>query len=85
MRVENTVLHCPYWTSEDGQGEVRYRLRYAGAVTLTIEGKVEQASGLNLVCCVPITTKRVCPAFLCSDLIDVAIASETVRVRVSRW
>ena len=30
-------------------------------------------------------TEGVCPADICSDLSDVAIAIETGRVRVSRW
>ena len=51
----------------------------------SVESEGEQTGGLYAIVPVLFITERVCPTNLCSDLSDVAIASVTGRVRVSRW
>ena len=82
--TRSSTLNRPYRTPEDRPGEVLYLVHDAAAVTLSVESEGKQTGSLYAVSIVR-PTIRVCPADLCSDLSDVAIASETGRVRVSRW
>ena len=54
-------------------------------VTHSVESEGKQTGGFYAIASVLEIIEGVCPADLCSDLSDVAIASETGRVRVSRW
>ena len=54
-------------------------------MTLSVESEGKQTGGLYAVSLVRPTIGRVCSADLGSDLSDVAIASETGSVSVSRW
>ena len=83
--IRSSTLHRSYWTPEDGPGEVLYLVHDAAAVTLSVESEGKQTGGLYAVSLVRPTSGRVCPADLGSDLSDVALASETGRVRVSSW
>ena len=83
--VRSSTLHRPDRTAEDGPGEVGELVHDAGVVTHSVESEGKQTGGLYAVSNVCPTRPKVCPADLCSDLSDVAIASETGRVRVSRW
>ena len=83
--VSSDTLHPPYRTPEDRPGEVFYLMHDAGTVALSVEGEGKQTGGLYAVSRVRPTDQRVCPADLGSDLRDVALTSETGRVRVSRW
>ena len=82
--VTSNTLDCPYRTPEDGPAKIFYLLHYAAAVTLSVESEGKQTGGLYAVS--PIRpTCRIGPADLRSDFGDVALTSETGRVRVSSW
>ena len=83
--VRSSTLHCPDRTAEDGPGEVGELVHDAGVVTLSVKSEGKQTAGFYAIQPIQPIIERVCPADLCSDLSDVAIASETGRVRVSRW
>ena len=83
--VSSDTLHPPYRTPEDRPGEVFYLIHDAGTVALSVEGEGKQTGCLYAVSEVRPTRAPVCPADLGSDLRDVALTSETGRVRVSRW
>ena len=83
--ISSSTLHRPDRTAEDGPGEVGELVHDAGVMTLSVQSEGKQTGGFNDILTVVIISGGVCPAFLSSDLIDVAIASETGRVRVSRW
>ena len=83
--ISSSTLHSPYRTPEDRPCEVLYLVHDAAAVTLSVESEGKQTGGLYAVSLVPIRIRRVCPADLGSDLSDVALTSETGRVRVSSW
>ena len=83
--VSADTLHTPYRTPEDRPGEVLYLIHDAGTVALSVEGEGKQAGRLYAVSTVRPTWAKDCPADLGSDLRDVALTSETGRVRVSRW
>ena len=83
--IRSSTLHRPDRTAEDGPGEVGELVHDAGVVTHSVESEGKQTGGFYTFKFVPQIIKGVCPAVLCSDLIDVAIAIETGRVRVSRW
>ena len=83
--IRSSTLHRPDRTTEHGPGKILYAVHDAGVVTLSVESKGKQTGGFYAIAQVPPITKGVCPADLCSDLSDVAIASETGRVRGSRW
>ena len=82
--VSADTLHPPYRTPEDRSGEVFYLIQYAGTVALSVEGEGKQTGRLYAFSNVHPTSGRICPADLGSDLRDVALTSETGRVRVSR-
>ena len=83
--IRSSTLHRPDRTAEDGPGEVGELVHDAGVVTHSVESEGKQTGGFYAIFPVPVIIEGVCPADLCSDLSDVAIASETGRVRVSRW
>ena len=83
--IRSSTLHRSYRTPEDRPGEVLYLVHDAAVVTLSVESEGKQTGGLYAVSLVRPTIGRVCSADLGSDLSDVTIASETGRVRVSRW
>ena len=83
--VSSCPLQFPYRTTEDGSGEVLDLVHDAGAVTLSVQSEGKETGGFYLFKTVQITIGGVCPADLSSDLRDVALTSETGRVRVSRW
>ena len=83
--IRSSTLHRPDRTAEDGPGEVGELVHDAGVVTHSVESEGKQTGGFYAIVSVRSITEGVCPADLCSDLSDVAIASETGRVRVSRW
>ena len=83
--ISSSTLHRPDRTAEDGPGEVGELVHDAGVVTHSVESEGKQTGGFYAIIAVGPTIEGVCPADLCSDLSDVAIASETGRVRVSRW
>ena len=79
------TLHCPNWTAEDGSCEVGELVHDAGAVAFSVQSEGKNTESFYAIFSVIDIIEGVCPAFLCSDLGDVAIAFETGRVRVSRW
>ena len=83
--IGSSTLHRPDRTAEDRPGEVGELVHDAGVVTHSVESEGKQTGGFYPIIPVPVITEGVCPADLCSDLSDVAIARETGRVRVSRW
>ena len=83
--IRSSTLHRPDRTAEDGPGEVGELVHDAGVVTHSVESEGKQTGGFYAITLVIIIIERCCPADLCSDLIDVSIASETGRVRVCRW
>ena len=83
--ISSSTLHRPDRTAEDGPGEVGELVHDAGVVTLSVESEGKQTGSFYAISPVPSITEGVCPADLCSDLSDVAVANETGRVRVSRW
>ena len=82
--IRSSTLHRPYRTPEDRPCEVLYLVHDAAAVTLSVESEGKQTGGLYAVSLVR-PTFRIGPADLGSDLSDVALTSETGRVRVSSW
>ena len=82
--IRPRTLHRPYRTPEDGTGEIGELVHDAGVVTLSVQSEGKQTGSLYAILSVVIIIVGVCPAFLCSDLSDVPIASETGRVLVSR-
>ena len=82
--IRSSTLHRPYRTPEDRPCEVFNRTHDAAAVTLSVESEGKQTGGLYAVSNVR-PTSRIGPADLGSDLSDVALTSETGRVRVSSW
>ena len=83
--IRASTLCRPYRTAEDRSGEVLDLTHDAAVVTLSVESEGKQTGGLYAVSLVRPTIRRVCPADLGSDLSNVALTSETGRVRVSRW
>ena len=83
--VTSDTLQTPYRTPEDRSREVFYLIRYAGIVALSVEGEGKQTGGLYAVSIICPTFLIIRPADLGCDLSDVAMPSETVRVRVCRW
>ena len=82
--IRSSTLHRSYRTPEDRPGEVLYIATDAAAVTLSVESEGKQTGGLYAVSPV-LPTSIIGPADLGSDFIDIALASETGRVRVSSW
>ena len=82
--IRSSILQCSYRTPEERPGEVLYLTHDAAVVTLSVESEGKQTGGLYAVSPVR-KTKRIGPADLGSDLSDVALTSETGRVRVSSW
>ena len=83
--TSSSTPHCPYRTPEDRPGEVLYLVHDAAVVTLSVESEGKQTGGFYAIIKVIWVIEGVCPADHCSGLSDVAIASETGRVRLSRW
>ena len=83
--IRSSTLHRPDRTAEDGPGEVGELVHDAGSVILSVESEGKQTGGFCAINTLPKMIDGVCPADLCSDFSDVAIAIETGRVRVSRW
>ena len=83
--LRSSTFHRPDRTAEDGPGEVGELVHDAGSMTYSVESEGKQTGGFYAIFPVPLIIEGVCPADLCSDLSDVSIASETGRVRVSRW
>ena len=83
--IRSSTPHRPDRTAEDGPGEVGELVHDAGVVTHSVESEGKQTGGFYAIKTVIRVIEWVCPADLCSDLSDVAIASETGRVRVSTW
>ena len=83
--IRSSTLHRPDRTAEHGPGKVGELVHDAGVVTHSVESEGKQTGGFYAFISVQVIIEGVCPADLCSDLSDVAIASETGRVRVSRW
>ena len=83
--LRSSTFHRPDRTAEHRPGEVGELVHDAGVVTLSVEGERKQTFSFYAILTVQIIIEGVCPADLCSDLIDVSIASGTGRVRVSRW
>ena len=83
--ISSSPLHRSYRTPEDRPGEIFNFTHDAAAVTLSVESEGKQTGGLDAVLPVRPAIGGVRPADLGSDLSDVAIASETGRVRVSKW
>ena len=82
--IRSSTLHRPYRTPEDRPCEVLYLVHDAAAVTLSVESEGKQTGGLFDF--IPVRpTIGIGPADLGSDLSDVALTSETGRVRVSSW
>ena len=79
------TLHRPDRTPEDGPREVLQLVHDAGVVRHSVEREGKQTFSFYAILLVPVIIEWVGPADLCSDLSDVAIASETGRVRVFRW
>ena len=82
--VSSSTLHRPDRTAEDGPGEVGELVHDAGVVTHSVESEGKQTGGFYAITSVLPIIEGVCPADLCSDLSDVAIAIKTGRVRISR-
>ena len=82
--IRSSTLQCSYRTPEDRPGEVLYIATDAAAVTHSVESEGKQTGGLYAVSRVS-PTFLIGPADLGSDLSDVAISSETGRVRLSSW
>ena len=80
----SSTFHRPDRTAEDGPGEVGELIKYAGVVTLSVEREVKQTGSFYAISRVIRIIEGVCPADLCSDLINISIASETGRVSVCR-
>ena len=80
----STLQRCDR-TAEHGPGKVGELVHDAASVSLSVESEGKQTGSLYAIIPVIPVIEGVCPADLCSDLSDVAIASETGRVRVSRW
>ena len=83
--IGSSTLHRPDRTAEDGPGEVGELVHDAGSMTYSVESEGKQTGGFDFIISVAPISEWVCPADLCSDLSDVAVANETGRVRVSRW
>ena len=83
--IRSSTLHRPDRTAEHGPGKVGELVHDAGVVTLSVESEGKQTGSFYAIITVQHIIEGVCPADLCSDLSDVAIASETGRVRLSRW
>ena len=82
--VSSDTFHLPYRTPEDRSGEVIYLTHDAGTVALSVEGERKETGRLYAVSLV-YPTFIIGPADLGNDLGDVALTSETGRVKVSRW
>ena len=83
--IRSSTLHRPDRTAEHGPGKVGELVHDAGVVTLSVESEGKQTGSFYAIYPIIRIIEGVCPADLCSDLSDVAIASGTGRVRVSRW
>ena len=83
--IRPRTFHRPYRTPEDGPGKLLDIVHDAGTVVLSVESEGKDAGSFNAIILVIPTIEGVCPADLSSDLSFVTIASETGRVRLSRW
>ena len=83
--IRSSTPHRSDRTAEDGPGEVGELVHDAGVVTHSVESEGKQTGGFYAIKAVSQVIEGVCPADLCSDLSDVAIAVETGRVSVFRW
>ena len=83
--IRTSTLHRPDRTAEHGPGKVGELVHDAGVVTLSVESEGKQTDCFYAIIPVQNFIEGICPADLCSDLSDVSIASETGRVRDSRW
>ena len=83
--IRSGTLHRSNWTPEDGSGKLGEFVHDAAGVSLSIESEGKQTGGFYAILPVVFTIEGVCPTNLCSDIINVSIASETGGVRVSRW
>ena len=82
--IRSSILQCSYRTPEERPGEVLYLTHDAAVVILSVEREGKQTGGLYAVSRVR-PTFLIGPADIGSDLSDVALASETGRVRLSSW
>ena len=83
--ISSSTLHRPDWTAENGPGKVFNLVHDAGSMTFSVESEGKETGGFYAINAVPPIIEGVCPADLCSDLSDIAIAVETGRVSVFRW
>ena len=83
--IRSSTLHRPDRTAEHGPGKVGELVHDAGVVTHSVESEGKQTGSLYALSQVPKIIEGVRPADLCSDFIDVAVVSETDRVRAYRW
>ena len=83
--IDSNTLQGPDRTAEHGPRKVNELIHDAGSMSLSVESEGKQTGGFYAITPVVTIIEGVCPADLCSDLSDVAIASETGRVRGSRW
>ena len=82
--LSSSTFHRPDRTAEHRPGEVGELVHDAGSVTLSVEGERKQTFSFYAISPVVNIIEGVCPADLCSDLINISIASETGRVRLCR-
>ena len=83
--ISSSSLQRPDRTAENGPGKVFNLVHDAGSMTFSVESEGKETGSFYAINAVPSIIKGVCPADLCSDLSDVAVAIETGRVRVFRW
>ena len=83
--ISSSSLQRPDRTAENGPGKVFNLVHDAGSMTFSVESEGKETGSFYAINAVPSIIKGVCPADLCSDLSDVAIAVETGRVSVFRW
>ena len=81
--VSSNTLHSPYRTTEHGPSKA-YIVHDAGVMNLSVQGEGKQTDGLDAISVVH-KSMRLPSADLGGDLSDVALTSETGRVRVSSW
>ena len=83
--ISSSTLQPPDRTAEHGPGKVGDLVHDAGVVSHSVESEGKQTGSFYAIITVQHIIEGVCPADLCSDLSDVAIASGTGRVRFPRW
>ena len=83
--IRSSTLNRPDRTAEHGPGKVGELVHDAAGVTLSVESEGKQTGSFYASLPVINIIEGGCPADLCSDLINISIACETGRVRVSRW